>query len=160
MSFGASDGTLIETLAGAGFALGLRPVHLERIARQLQIADFEPEEVVFHKGSAGLDLYIILSGRVAIRDPDAGGRTVAVMGPGDTPGDIAFIDSSERSMDAVSEASTRVAVLSQEDFFELVAENPIVGAVIFRNLAVELCRRLRLANEDVKDLTNQLRERT
>src|SRR5581483_7238025 len=141
----------VELLSGMSFVRGLSALNLSRLAEAFRRFRYEDGEAVFHKGETSLDLYVIVRGLVAIHDPGTalgGGRDVAQLGPGDVFGEIAFIDSSERSMDAICRVPSELAVLRQEDFFGLVAAFPTIGAVLYCNLAMEVCRRLRVANEE------------
>jgi CRP-like cAMP-binding protein len=145
----------IDLLTGMSFVRGLSPQNLGRLAGAFRVLRFEDAETIFRKGDTSLDLYVIIRGMAAIHDPGlvpGAGHDVAVLGPGDVFGEIAFIDSAERTMDAVCRLPTELAVLGQEDYFGLIAEHPAIGAVIYCNLAMELCRRLRQANEENKSL--------
>jgi CRP-like cAMP-binding protein len=140
-----------DLLVGMSFVRGLGPQNLGRLAGAFRVLRFESGEPIFRKGDTSLDLYVVIRGMVAIHEPGitpGAGQDVATLGPGDVLGEIAFIDSAERTMDATCRLPTEVAALGQEDFFELICAHPDVGAVIYCNLAIEVCRRLRLANEE------------
>lgn len=146
----------LELLAGTGFLQGFRSVDLTTIAHYFRVVDFDSGEVVFHKEDASLDLYVVISGQVSIQDPDVQSDAafeIAVCGKGSVFGEMSFIDSAPRSMDAICLQSTTLAVLSQEDFFLLIEKHPFIGAFVYRNVAAELSQRLRTANEGVRALT-------
>src|SRR5438105_114600 len=132
-----------DLLLGMGFVRGMGSQNLARLAGAFRVLRFAEAEAIFRKGDTSLDLYVIVRGMVVIRDPGlvpGAGHDVATLGPGDVFGEIAFIDSAERTMDAICRLPTELAVLSQEDYFGLIAEYPAIGAVVYCNLAMELCQ--------------------
>src|SRR5438094_9338352 len=71
-------------LADAIFFRGLDGTPLAAALSLLDDLPFEPVESFFRKGDAGAEVYVILSGQVSIREPDAGGaapRDVQLMHP-------------------------------------------------------------------------------
>jgi CRP/FNR family transcriptional regulator, cyclic AMP receptor protein len=77
--------------------------------------------VIFEASSVGDCMYGIICGEVEIRMP--GGR-VRRLGPGDTFGEMAIIDSAPRSATAVAISDARLAVINKRTFRFLVHETP------------------------------------
>jgi CRP-like cAMP-binding protein len=148
-------GSLVETLATTSLMEGLPPKDLARVAGFFRTESFPRGAVLIRKGDPGLDLYIILEGMVEVSYPGPApgeSRVLATLGPGNVIGDISFLDSGPRSADVTCATDAVMAVLRQEDFFGLVGTYPLIGAVIYHNLAVELCDRLRVANDEIHRL--------
>ena len=102
-------------------------------------------DVIFHKGEAGHEMFVLLKGRVEIIDetPD-GDRTLAVLGPGETFGEMAFFEKKERSAKAVA-MDNSVLLALDEDSIERLLTKSVAIRLLF-NLARMLSRRLRETN--------------
>jgi CRP-like cAMP-binding protein len=102
-------------------------------------------DVIFHKGDAGREMYVVLKGRVQIIDEDArGDRTLAVLGPGETFGEMAFFERKERSAKAVAMDSCILLALDEEKIQRLLTKS--VAVRLLFNLSRMLSRRLRDTN--------------
>jgi CRP/FNR family transcriptional regulator len=102
-------------------------------------------DVIFHKGEAGHEMFVILKGRVEIVDEGAGGdRTLAVLGPGETFGEMAFFEKMERSAKAVAMDDTILLALDEEKIERLLTKS--VAIKLLFNLARMLSHRLRETN--------------
>ncbi len=97
-------------------------------------------DVVFEAGSAGNEMFGVAEGMVELRFPD--GR-VSQVGPDDTFGELAIIDSSPRAATAVAIEDTTLAVIDKRRFLFLVGETPQFALQVMSSLA----ERLRNATE-------------
>lgn len=91
---------------------------------------------VFAAGEIGTEFFIVKSGEVEIRTGD---RLLEVVGPNEIFGEMALIDQSPRSADAVATTDSEVIALSKRQFFFLVGERPPFALNVMRTMA----RRLR-----------------
>jgi CRP-like cAMP-binding protein len=135
---------------------GLDESQLTYVQPNLRFFQFGQGEAIFRKDDPAGDLYLIVNGLVTIRDPGPArrrGRDVALLRAGMFFGEVSFIDSKPRSMDAVCGTATSAAAFSQEAFYGIVAEQPLIGAAILHNLASVLCDRLRRTNSEVMELS-------
>jgi CRP-like cAMP-binding protein len=147
-----------EALREAVIFTGFDEGQLALIVPYLRYLQFGQGEPVFHQGDAGHELFVIVNGLVTIRDPGpvrGSGRDVQVLRAGTVFGEISFLDSQPRSMDAICGTATTVAALGQEPFYVLVADQPLIGAALLHNLANVICGRLRRANRELLELTLQ-----
>ena len=112
---------------------------LRLVAEILDTAQHQPNEVVFHKGEAGEDMYIIVRGSVAIRD---GESTIATLGAREFFGELSVIDREARSADAVIIEPAELLRLGAADLGELMARRPQIQEQIL----LVLVRRLRALN--------------
>ncbi|GAB4350122.1 MAG: hypothetical protein Kow0099_33510 [Candidatus Abyssubacteria bacterium] len=104
-----------------------------------------PGDVIFHKGDVGHEMYVILKGRVEILDEGPGGdKTLAVLGAGETFGEMALFDRKERSAKAVALDSCILLALDEEKIQRLLTKNVAIRLLL--NLAKMLSRRLRDTN--------------
>lgn len=104
-----------------------------------------PGDVIFHKGDIGHEMYVLLKGRIEIIDEDVrGDRTLAVLGPGETFGEMALFEHKERSAKAVALESCVLLALDEQRVERLLTKS--VAIRLLFNLAKMLSRRLRETN--------------
>jgi CRP/FNR family transcriptional regulator len=104
-----------------------------------------PGDVIFHKGDVGHEMYVLLKGRVEILDEGPGGdKTLALLGPGETFGEMALFDRKERSAKAVALDSCVLLALDEEKIQRLLTKSVAIRLLL--NLAKMLSRRLRDTN--------------
>jgi CRP-like cAMP-binding protein len=77
---------------------------------------------------------------------------LATFGRGHFFGDMAFLDRSPRSADALATADTDLYVISRDRFDEVVRAQPLVGIKIFARLARVLATRLRHTDAELRAL--------
>jgi len=99
---------------------------------------FKAEEVIFRAGDQGNLFYVVESGTVEIRH---GTRVLDRVTHGGVFGEMAIIDNSPRSADAVAVTEVRVFGINEKRFLFLIAEMPYFGLSVMRVLS----RRLRAA---------------
>lgn len=110
---------------------------------------YQPGEEIIKQGVPGKSIYIIRKGTVSIEVTTAGGPTeVAVLGPDEICGDIAFLLKDEIQKDRTSAsvlAKTKVEadLVDAEELGSVFASFPSLSARFYRSLAVVLARRLR-----------------
>ncbi|RJP23888.1 MAG: hypothetical protein C4520_05455 [Candidatus Abyssobacteria bacterium SURF_5] len=102
-------------------------------------------DVIFRKGDAGREMYVVLKGRVQIVDEDVrGDRTLAVLGEGETFGEMAFFERKERSAKAVAMDNCILLALDEDRIQRLLTKS--VAVRLLFNLSRMLSRRLRDTN--------------
>ena len=97
------------------------------------------QDVVFRKGETGEDMYIIVQGKIAIRD---GETNIATLGVREFFGELSVIDRDTRSADAVAIEAAELLRLRAADLGELMARRPQIQEQIL----LVLVRRLRIQN--------------
>jgi CRP-like cAMP-binding protein len=83
-------------------------------------------------------MFGVVAGEVEVRLPNGAVRT---LGPGDTFGEMAIIDSSPRSGTAVAVADTKLTVIDRSKFLFLVQETPMFALQVMSSIAKRLRRR-------------------
>jgi CRP/FNR family cyclic AMP-dependent transcriptional regulator len=98
----------------------------------------------------GEAVYVILYGTVKIHVEQADGRDVvlAILGAGDTVGEMSLIDSAGRSASAVTLEDSLLLWMDKQSFQEALSTFPAVS----QNLVRILSARVRLANELIQAL--------
>jgi DNA-binding CsgD family transcriptional regulator/signal-transduction protein with cAMP-binding, CBS, and nucleotidyltransferase domain len=106
-----------------------------------KIREYRKSEVIFEEGSTGVEMYIVYSGKVRLSTKEPGREiTLATIGSGEFFGEMAVIDSAFRTATATAdEDSTKLVIINQKKFREIVREFPEFTMTIMQHL----CRRLR-----------------
>jgi len=110
------------------------------IAARMRRIDFEPEQVVFSRGDAGRQIYLVLAGRIRLSVLTTDGRELAFAhaGPSDIFGEIAALDGGERTADATAISRVQAAVLPQQTLLQLIEGNPRLAAATVSFLCLRL----------------------
>ena len=91
--------------------------------------------VIFEEGASGAEMYGIVEGEVEVRLPGGG---VNRLGPDDTFGEMAIIDSSPRGGTVVAVTDTKLAVIDRDTFLFLVQQTPMFSLQVMSSLAERL----------------------
>jgi ATP:ADP antiporter, AAA family len=103
-------------------------------------------EVIFEKGDPGDSLYLVVTGQVRVYD---GGRTLNYLGERALFGEMALLDSQPRLASVKAVEDTLLFRLSQEPFYEVLADHSPVARQVIQLLS----RRLRECVKELADLT-------
>lgn len=135
--------------------LGALPLFANLTAAELKVVDgllherrFLKDEVVFDEGDDGQAIYIIIEGKVLIcrQGQPVAGR-IDEIGPGTFFGDLALLDNSTRSAQAIASDNTVLAVFFRADFMSLLETHSLIASKISLQLARYIGQRLRAANQ-------------
>lgn len=125
------------------------PLFAQLSRRELRIVDgllhlrnYLPEEIIFDEGEEGQAFYIVLDGEVIIRRQGQGG-VIAQMGTGAHFGDLALLDASPRSAQAVASKTSTLGVFFREDFLAMMDTHSRIASRIALQLARQMGQRLR-----------------
>ena len=112
---------------------------LEAVAKVIEVVDVPAGEVLVKQGARGHEFYVISEGAAdVIQD----GKTVATLKPGDFFGELAVLDPQPRTATVAMTAAGQVMILSEREFFSLLASAPTLS----RKLLIGLARRLHAEN--------------
>jgi MFS family permease len=103
----------VELLRRVPLFAAMSLVGIERLARGARTQDLRDGEVVVRQGDPAADFYVVATGEVAVsRD----GREVRRLGPADSFGEIALLESGPRTATVTTAAPTRLLVLDRDGF--------------------------------------------
>ena len=97
--------------------------------------DVPAGRVIFEEGTSGAEMFGILEGNVEVRLPNGAVRR---LGPDDTFGEMAIVDSSPRSATVVAVSDTKLAVIDRRRFLFLVQETPMFALQVMSTIAERL----------------------
>jgi CRP/FNR family transcriptional regulator, cyclic AMP receptor protein len=134
-----------SVLAGHPLFGQLRPEERERLVTYMRVARHPPRSVLFRKGDPGANMMIVLKGRVKICTHSEDGKELVLnlINPGEVFGEIALLDGSDRTADAVTLDQCEMLVLERRDFVPFLGRHP---EACMRLFAV-LCERVRRTSE-------------
>jgi CRP-like cAMP-binding protein len=117
----------------------------------VRLKAYEEGETIFHEGDPAVWFHFVLGGRVKIVKATPDGRDVIleIFGPGDPVGVLATYEERAFPAAAVALEATTLLSLPRQEFFLLLAANPMLA----RGLLVGLTRRM-------MELTRKLSERS
>lgn len=134
---------------------GLNKRELRAVERIMHRRFFNPDEVIFSQSVQGAGMYIIIKGKVNIIN-ESSGQVLAELGDGEFFGELALLDEAPRSATAISRAPSKVLGFFQPDLFSLTQSNPRLGVKIITQLARIVGRRLRVTNDQLRDVQEEL----
>ena len=114
------------------------PELLQQLENALQHSTkvrYEAGRVIMREGEAGVCMYVVLTGRVAIAIRD---KIVEMIGPGGTFGEMALVDRSGRSATAAAETDSTWLLIGRNDFVEMVTSRPAFGVALMRSMSARV----------------------
>ena len=106
-------------------------------------------EYYFKQDDVGDSLYIILSGQVAIFRGAGDGQQINILGEGDCFGEMALIEHRPRSASVQAITECEALEISQNTLFNIYQKNIKQYMLLHMNMAREVSRRLREADENI-----------
>ena len=125
-----------------------------RVSEICEVQELKFDEYIFREGDKGDRLYIIAKGEVRIsRDlPGTGEEALAVLKTGACFGEMAVLDPSERSTDAISNTRCSLLSITRSDFELLLNTDRELASKVLWSLVRLLCQRLRITNDNLKSI--------
>jgi CRP-like cAMP-binding protein len=104
------------------------------------LSHYEKGHVLFKEGEDGDDMYIVQSGKVAIRKrlKDGSETTLAVLEKGDFFGEMSILERLPRSAGAVVVEDGDLIVISSETFGDMIKANPEIAVRMLRKQSIRL----------------------
>jgi glutaminase len=142
------------TLAAQELLQGLTDDELRAVEKVATTQLASTGERIVHEGDDGDSIFFVLAGSVSVRVELDGERSrrLSTLGAGVAFGEMAMLDDGRRSADVVADEDTLLARVSVAELRELGERFPNLVTTVYRNLAANLARRLRSANDQVRAL--------
>jgi hypothetical protein len=104
------------------------------------LSHFPAGKVLFREGDAGEDMYIIQSGRVAIKKRTGANKdvTLAVLEKGDFFGEMAVLERMPRTATAEMAEAGDLIVISGDTFGDMIKSNPEIAFRMLRKYSIRL----------------------
>ncbi len=145
----------IEPLKQAALFQGLKPAALELLLAIAAHEEHPKGAYLFHHGDSGERMYLILDGKVRI-SRNVGGmgeEALAVLGPGEVFGEMALLDESPRSADAIVHESCQLLSIPKDAFDDLLFSRKELAYEVLWGFVRLLSTRLRETNDKLTFLS-------
>ena len=143
-----------EIIKQSGIFRDLDEDEVERVSEICEVQELKFDEYIFREGDEGDRLYVIAKGEVRIsRDlPGTGEEALAVLKAGACFGEMAVLDPSERSTDAIANTRCTLLSITRSDFELLLDTDRELAYKLLWSLVRLLCKRLRITNDNLKSI--------
>ena len=143
-----------EVIKQSAIFRDLEEDELEQVAEICEVQELKFDEYIFREGDEGDRLYIISKGEVRIsRDvPGTGEEAIAILKQGACFGEMAVLDPSERSTDAISYSRCTLLSISRSDFELLLDSDRDLAHKLLWSVVRLLCQRLRVTNDNLQSI--------
>jgi CRP/FNR family transcriptional regulator, cyclic AMP receptor protein len=140
-----SDDGVRQLVASTELFRSLSPEDQAFCAGKFRELRFQKGQILFGRGDAGTQLYLVADGQIRLAIATSDGRELSFQGAvaGDLIGEIAVLDGGPRSAEATALTPVTVFVIERSAFREVWSRNPAIADAV----VTFLCRRLR----DVSD---------
>lgn len=122
---------------------------LQAVAEICKTQTVAADELIFQEGAHGVELFIIVKGRVKIYTliTENVDKTLITLTEGGLFGELAVISEDYRSASARAIEESELLVINQSDFSRMIEENPSVGKKILDTFIRIIVDRLKNTNE-------------
>jgi CRP-like cAMP-binding protein len=145
---------LRERLSAIAFSAELPDDVVDEIIAAAAPASFPRGTVIFREGSTDRNLYLLMSGRVALEMlvPAQGPVRLLSLGPGDMLAWSALLGEGRMTATAIAVEDTEAIAISAERLLEICQLNAQVGYELMRRMALALSKRLLATRLQLLDL--------
>ncbi|MSP72102.1 MAG: Stp1/IreP family PP2C-type Ser/Thr phosphatase [Myxococcales bacterium] len=136
----------VNTLRQMPLFQHLSYVELVEVLNLSQMQTVAAEQVIFQEGDVGDALYLVLEGRVRI---EKNGVELAILGPGGHFGEMALMDKTTRSADAVAAMDSKILAVGRRPLFLLMRKDKEIAVKLLWCFVQVLNLRLRATSTDL-----------
>ncbi len=131
----------------------LEPEAFDQLCRYAKHSTLKRGATIFSKGDPGISLFAVISGtvKISISSPDGRNAILNLIGAGEIFGEIALLDNSVRSADAIANTNCELFTIDRREFIPFVRSQPGL-AMKFIEL---LCTRIRWTSDQVEQVILQ-----
>lgn len=136
--------------------------NLRALAARGRLRLYTPDAVVFREGDMGDCLHIVVEGRIRLTVVSAEGKEalLAVLGPGESVGELSLLDGRPRSAWASADGGAKTLVVSRDDFLQWLSATPGAAFALLQTLSLRLRQTdVALADFAFLDLRQRLAKR-
>lgn len=124
---------------------------LEHLGRLLHRSHFNPGDVILEEGNANRALHVVRNGRLRVsRQVHEREVSLCDLGQGQTFGELSIIEDGVASASLRAITETEVLSISMNDLADFLRQKPAAAAKFWRQIAIDLRRRLLQTNDVVR----------
>jgi len=145
---------ITNTLAQTAIFSGLTDEQMSRLAAECVVGGCAAGQTLFSEGSRDAAAHIILEGEVLVTvgDPPT---PVGKVGARHCIGEISLVSATPHSATAIARDDVKTASLTHQRLHDLVRHRPDIGVVIYRNVAIQLGKKLQQTDRRLADLATK-----
>jgi CRP/FNR family transcriptional regulator, cyclic AMP receptor protein len=129
----------------------LDPQELDDLRKCFQTTRFAAGDLILEEGKANRALHVVRSGRIRVkRQVESGEVALTDLIAGQTFGELSIIEDGVASATLQAVSDTEVSSVSMNDLAAFLRDKPGVAAKFWRQIAVDLRRRLIQTNDLVR----------
>jgi len=131
---------------------GLTHSQLAKVAALAQTLRYDGSAHLFREGETAQGMFVVLEGKVRISKliPGAGEEALAILETGQYFGEMAVIEDSPRSADAIAHTPCTVALIEREKLDQLMFTDKDLAYVLLWTFVRTMSGRLRETNEKLR----------
>ncbi len=137
----------IEVLKGMKMFRYLSYKELVRFINITRAFEVRPRETVIRAGEEGDAMYVVLSGRVELHEPD--GTVITELGQGQHFGEMSLVDRTRRSLTATAIEESRVIEIRRDEFYEVIKSEPALSVKVLWAFLQVMTERLRKTTSEL-----------
>lgn len=143
-----------QLLAESAIFEDLYDNELDKVLEICHVQSYKWDEYVFREGDEGDRLYIIAKGAVRISRnmPGSGEEAITVLKKGACFGEMAVLDPSTRSTDAIVDSKCDLITITRADFERLIESDLRLAYKVLRSVVRLLSGRLRATNDNLRSI--------
>lgn len=132
---------------------GLNKEELAIVARLIRFKTLEAGDILFNEWDKADSVCFIESGELDVKKKSGPDRydVMAILKRGRSVGEMSIIDNFPRSSTVKARTRARIAVFTQHDFEEILAERVDIGVKILKGLAMLLSQNLKKTSSRLAD---------
>jgi diguanylate cyclase (GGDEF)-like protein len=132
----------------------LNEEEVQRIFQVMQPRDLAADEILFHEGDAGGELYIVEKGTMGISVTLEDGQSleIASFSGGDFFGEMSIFEKEPRSATCCAKSRCHLYALHEKAFFELLETSPTTAATVMKQMLAATRRRLQDTGAFLSDM--------
>jgi len=122
----------------------------DELAQAVEHRVVTPRTIIFRQGDPGDSFYIVLSGKARVfrRDSDGFETELAVLGEGETFGEMALITGEARSANVEAIEETHLMVLSKEQFEQILRDFPGISLTVLKEMSGWLLKSVKIIEKE------------
>jgi len=123
---------------------------LHALASRGRVRTHPAGTTIFRQGDPGDSLHVVIEGsvRITVLSPTGEEATLALLGPGESCGELSLVDGRPRSASAIASQETKTLVVARNDFLGWLSERPRAALALLETLSL----RMRRTDEALADL--------
>ena len=133
---------------------GLKPNEALEILKVCKPRTFLDKEQVCIHGAPSLEMFVLLTGKLAVTAPD--GTALTHLTPITIVGEMGLITGQPRSATVIAEQQSSTFEISKLKFDVLMKKSPEIGFKIYRNIIFILSQRLDSTNGQLAECQREL----